>query len=132
MLGFFAAYGGRRSDLGRHDAGQVLGLRTYLKHLPRDSINRLLHNDPDYFFNMAPYALALGVIRPYANTFGRRKLEHCPYLFTRNDSGCQTADAWGELMRDTALKMDAKAKQMQIERWFAVPLSKTKPKTKKK
>ena len=81
---------------------------------------------------MAPYALALGVIRPYANTFGRRKLEHCPYLFTRNDSGCQTADAWGELMRDTALKMDAKAKQMQIERWFAVPLSKTKPKTKKK
>ena len=132
VLGFFAAYGGRRSDLGRHDAGQVLGLRTYLKHLPRDSINRLLHNDPDYFFNMAPYALALGVIRPYANTFGRRKLEHCPYLFTRNDSGCQTADAWGELMRDTALKMDAKAKQMQIERWFAVPLSKTKPKTKKK
>ena len=50
VLGFFAAYGGRRSDLGRHDAGQVLGLRAYLKHLPRDGINRLLQNDPDYFF----------------------------------------------------------------------------------
>ena len=126
VLGFFAAYGGRRSDLGRHDAGQVLGLRAYLKHLPRDGINRLLQNDPDYFFNMAPYALALGIIRPYSDTFGRRKLEHCPYLFTRNDTGRHTARDWGELMRDTALKMDARAKRMQIERWFAVPLPKPK------
>ena len=125
-LGFFAAYGGRRSDLGRHDAGQVLGLRAYLKHLPRDGINRLLQNDPDYFFNMAPYALALGVIRPYADTFGRRKLEHCPYLFTRNDTGRHTAEEWGELMRSTALKMDARAKQMRWERWFAVPVPKPK------
>ena len=121
VLGFFAAYGGRRSDLGRHDAGQILGLRSYLKHLPRENINRLLQNDPDYFFNMAPYALALGVIRPYADAFGRRKLEACPYLYTRS-SGRRTADEWGELMRDTALKMDAKAKQMQIERWFVVPV----------
>lgn len=128
VLGFFAAYGGRRSDLGRHDAGQILGLRSYLKHLPRDSINRLLHNDPDYFFNMAPYALALGIIHPYADAFGRRKLEHCPYLYTRNDTGRHTADEWGELMRETALKMDARAKQMQLERWFAVPLPKVKKK----
>ena len=128
VLGFFAAYGGRRSDLGRHDAGQVLGLRAYLKHLPRDGINRLLKNDPDYFFNMAPYALALGIIRPYSDTFGRRKMEHCPYLYTRNDTSRLTAREWGELMRDTALKMDARAKQMRFERWIAVPLPKAKKK----
>lgn len=122
VLGFFAAYGGRRSELGRHDAGQILGLRSYLKHLPRDGINRLLHNDPDYFFNMAPYALALGIIRPYADAFGRRKMEHCPYLYTKGGAGRLTANEWGELMRDTALKMDARAKRMQIERWFAVPV----------
>ena len=130
--GFFAAYGGRRSDLGRHDAGQVLGLRSYLKHLPRDSVGRLLQNDPDYFFNMAPYALALGVIRPYADTFGRRKMEACPYLFIRGLSGKQTADEWGEILRSTALKMDAKARQMQIQRWFAVPLPASAPKTQTK
>ena len=121
-LGFFAAYGGRRSELGQHDAGQVLGLRAYLKHLPRDGIGRLLQNDPDYFFNMAPYALALGIIRPYSDTFGRRKMEHCPYLYTRNDAGRYTAREWGELMRSTALKMDAKARRLQLEKWFAVPV----------
>ena len=117
-LGFFAAYGGRRSDLGRHDSGQILGLRSYLKHLPRDGINRLLNNDPDYFFNMAPYALALGVIRPYADAFGRRKMEDCPYLFLRTN-GRKTADEWAEILRETALLMDERAKQMRFQRWFA-------------
>ena len=118
VLGFFAAYGGRRSDLGRHDSGQILGLRGYLKHLPRDGINRLLDNDPDYFFNMAPYALALGVIRPYADAFGRRKMEDCPYLFLRTN-GRKTADEWAEILRETALLMDERAKQMRFQRWFA-------------
>ena len=75
---------------------------------------------------MGAYALALGVIRPYAGTFGRRKLEHGPAVLTRNDTGRHTAEEWGELMRSTALKMDARAKRMQIERWFAVPLPKPK------
>ena len=131
-LGFFAAYGGRRSDLGRHDAGQILGLRSYLKHLPRENIGRLLQNDPDYFFNMAPYALALGIIRPYASAFGRRKMEQCPYLYTRSGGKRTSADEWGELLRDTALRMDARAKQMQLERWFAVPLLSPPKKTAKK
>ncbi len=119
--GYFAAYGGRRSDLGRADAGQVLGLRSYLKHLPRDQISRLLDNDPDYFFNMAPYALAMGIINPYAKTFARRKLDQCPYLYTRV-SGKRTAEEWGHLMADAADMMDAKARRMQVEKWTAIQI----------
>ena len=121
IIGYFAAYGGRRSDLGRHDAGQVLGLRRYLKRLPREEIGRLMDNDPDYFFNMAPYALAMGVINPYARTFGRRKLEQCPYLYTRV-TGKRTAEDWGHLMADAADMMDAKSRRMQIEKWTAVQI----------
>lgn len=121
IIGYFAAYGGRRSDLGRHDGGQVLGLRSYVKHLPRQDISRLLNNDPDYFFNMAPYALALGVINPYAKAFGRRKLDQCPYLYTRVN-GKRTAEEWGHLMADAADMMDAKARRMQIEKWTAIQI----------
>lgn len=119
LIGYFAAYGGRRSELGRHDSGQVLGLRRYLKKLPREDISRLLDNDPDYFFNMAPYALALGIINPYARTFGRRKLDQCPYLYTRV-SGKRTAEDWGHLMADAADMMDAKSRRMQVEKWTAI------------
>ncbi len=131
IFGYFAAYGGRRSDLGRHDGGQVLGLRHYLKHLPKGQLNRLLMNDPDYFFNMAPYALAMGIINPYARAFGQRPMEQCPYLFA-NFAGKRTAEEWGHLMADTADMMDAKSRQMELEKWFPVRLNIQIQKSKKR
>lgn len=121
LIGYFAAYGGRRTELGRHDGGQILGLRSYLKHLPRSDIGRLLTNDPDYFFNLAPYALALGVIKPFANVFGRRKLDQCPYLIT-SIHGKRTAPEWGRLMASAADMMDAKARRMSVEKWLNVDI----------
>ena len=119
LYGYLAAYGGRRSELGRHDAGQVLGLRRYVKRLPKNDIARFLRNDPDYYFNYAPYALALGVINPYSRAFGKRKLDPCPYLATQA-TGKRTAEEWGHLLADVADLMDHRARQMQIEKWFAV------------
>ena len=119
LYGYLAAYGGRRSELGRHDAGQVLGLRCYVKRLPKEDISRFLKNDPDYYFNYAPYALALGVINPYSRSFGQRKLEPCPYLLT-GDTARHTAQEWGHILADTADIMDHKARRMQIEKWLVV------------
>ena len=124
LYGYLAAYGGRRSELGRHDAGVVLGLRRYVKRLPKNDINRFLRNDPDYYFNYAPYALALGVINPYSRAFGQRKLDQCPYLVTKV-TGKRTAEEWGHLLADVADIMDHRARQMQVEKWFAVKIQVT-------
>ena len=121
VYGFLAAYGGRRSDLGRHDAGQVLGLRRHVKWLPKSEVSRFLRNDPDFYFNNAPYALALGVINPYSRAFGKRKIDQCPYLVTRV-IGKRTADEWGHILADVADAMDRKSRQMQVEKWFAVKI----------
>ena len=119
LYGYLAAYGGRRSELGRHDAGQVLGLRRYVKRLPKEDISRFLRNDPDYYFNYAPYALAMGVINPYSRAFGKRKIENCPYLAMKV-SGKHTADEWGRTLAEVADLMDYRARRMQIEKWLAV------------
>ena len=119
VYGYFAAYGGRRSELGRHDAGMVLGLRRFVKKLPKNDINRFLRNDPDYYFNYAPYALALGVITPYSRAFGKRKIEPCPYLITK-DSAKLTAEEWAHILADTADLMDHKSRIMQIEKWIPI------------
>ena len=122
LMGYFAAYGGRRSDLGRHDAGMVLGLRRYVKHMPRDEIGRLMHNDPDYYFNLAPYALALGVINPYSKAFGRRELEPCPYIDVPNAEK-HTAEEWGHVLAEIADMMDYRARQMQVKKWIPFRIS---------
>lgn len=121
LLGYPCAYGGRRSDLGRNDACQVLGLRRYLKRLNKDEISRLLNNDPDFYFHLAPYALALGIINPYSKRFGQRKIPQCPYIVTRV-SGKRSAEEWGILMAKIADMMDAKERRMQIEKWTAVQI----------
>jgi len=118
-IGYFAAYGGRRSDLGRYDGSVVLGFRRYLKRLPNAEVSRILSNDPDYFFNTAPYALALGVIKPFARSFSRRKLDQCPYLMTRVH-GKRTAEEWAQLMAQAADMLDARAKAMELEKFTAV------------
>ncbi|MGM9590176.1 MAG: DUF2207 family protein [Faecousia sp.] len=117
MAGFLAAYGGRRSDVGRYDAGQILGLRHYLKHISKEDIHRIMKTDPEYFFNMAPYALALGIIYPFAKNFGSIKMDQCPYLVTRVH-GKRTAEEWAELISDSADLMDSKFRRMEVEKWF--------------
>ena len=117
LLGYLAAYGGRRSELGRQDAGRILGLRSYLKRLSSEEISRLTKNDPDYFFNMAPYALSLGIILPFARGFGGRKIDQCPYLVT-SKYGKRTAMEWAELLAATADLMDSRYRKMEIEKWL--------------
>ena len=120
LASYFAAYGGRRNELGRHDAGMILGLRHYLKHIKREDIDRIMKTDPDFFFNMAPFALALGVIRPFARNFGSKKLNQCPYLSLRV-SGRRSGDDWAELLAMTADLIDKRYRRMEIEKWIRIP-----------
>lgn len=119
LMGFLAAYGGRRSELGRHDAGMILGLRHYLMHISKEDIQRLTKSDPDYFFHMAPYALALGIIKPFAKNFGSKPIDQCPYLMTRVH-GKRSAIEWADLLAQTADLMDARYRQMEIEKWIPI------------
>ena len=119
FLGYFAAYGGRRSEAGRHDAALILGLRVYLKKVRKEDLDRLLDQDPDYFFQLAPYALALGVIKPFAANFGLRRLEQCPYIVTRVQ-GRRTAQEWAQLLSEVADAMDERTRRAMVERWVPI------------
>lgn len=121
FIGYLAAYGGRRSKLGRHEAEMVLGFRKYAKRMPRYDISRLLENDPDYFFNYAPYALALGVMKPFAFAFGRRKMDPCPYLVS-TATGKRTAEEWGQILTIVANRMDEKYRMMAFERLMSIQI----------
>lgn len=119
LLGFPAAWGGRRSEVNRHEVAQLRGLRHYLSHMPAEDVQRLLAADSSYYFRMAPYAMALGVLHPFTQAFGKRKLPQCPYIVTRVH-GSRKAEDWETLLKDLTSRMDARAKRMEMDRWLAV------------
>ncbi len=115
LAGLMAFFGGRRTDLGRQLMGEVLGLRRYLRRVPREDLQRSCQKDPDYFHSLAPYALALDADKAFARRFGRERIGPCPYLTTGMD-GHLTAAEWSGLMRRALTEMGRREAQMPMER----------------
>ena len=95
--GFLAVLGGRRTEEGRTAMGQVLTLRRHLKKLTPRQIQQYCRDNPEFFFDYAPYAIALGCDRAFARLFGKSKLPRCPYI-QASDTRSLTAMQWCQLM----------------------------------
>lgn len=117
LCGLLFCYGGRRTITGRHIAGQVLGFRSYLRGLSHAQAQRLTLSDPEYFFQLAPYAMALGVLKPFARRFGNMKLSACPYLIA-GLGGHTSAAEWSELMTEAAAALNRRQRRMPLDRLF--------------
>lgn len=126
VAGLLAAFGGRRTELGQQAAAQAIGLRQYMKKVSREELRRIQRQDPEYFFTLAPYALALDADKAFARRFGSDQLPGCPYLTTGLDRH-MTALEWSRLIRRTALQMDARRRQLPMERISGVFHGITRP-----
>lgn len=114
IAGVLYGMGGRRTPVGRQTRSQVLGLKRHLRGGDKEFFNRMQQADPDYFFRMAPYAIALGVGKPFAKAMGSAKLEGCSYLNTASNPS-MSAIGWNALLEQTVAAMDARGKHLPIE-----------------
>ena len=119
LAGLMAAYGGRRSELGRQNATQILGLRHYFKTVDRADLKRIQENDPEYFYNLLPYAMALGVDMAFARRFGSQKMGSCPFFFC-GVTNKLTAEEWTRFFRETAAILDERWHRMEVEQYAAI------------
>ena len=116
LAGLMTAFGGRRTAFGRFAACEVLGFRRYLKKLTKQELHRICANDPDFFHNILPYALALGVDKTLAMHFGNQEFA-CPSYLNYGADGQKTAIGWCHLMRKVLHCMDRRRRQMPLERF---------------
>lgn len=98
LIGLTVLFGGRRSETGRQTVQSILSFRQYLKTLDKKALNRIMARNPGYYYDMAAYALALGVDRPFAVRFGTLRLPRCPWLVTDGPQG-NRAPEWYPLLR---------------------------------
>lgn len=81
----FNVYFDRMSDKAYKNMGQILGLRNFIKTAEVDRINELVEQDPQYFFNILPYAYVLGLTDKWAKKFESIRTEY-PAWYS-SDSG---------------------------------------------
>ena len=119
LAGLLASSGGRRTDAGRQVRNQTLGLFRYMRSLKQKDLIYICRQNPDYFHTLAPYALAMGMGRVFAKRFGHMKIPECPYLVAGTSSDL-TATQWYTRMRAAANAMNARRRQMPLEKLMSI------------
>ena len=109
--GVALAMGGKRTDLGQQARYQILGLRHFMRRAGKQELMRLLKANPNYFYDLAPYALALGLDKTFARRFGRLRMVECTYLL-QGSGGMMTASEWAAMLRRTVNALDARSKRV--------------------
>lgn len=116
LVGLASVYGGRRTVLGYQAMEQIFALRRHMKFGRDADMAQLLRGNPNYFHDLAPYALALGVDQTFARHFERQRLQECNYLILGNRRHMSAAE-WAKALRLAVDTLDAKAKRLPLERF---------------
>ena len=114
VYGVLYGYSGLRTPQGKQTACQLLGLRRYLQGKELDALDRACDKDPEYFFRMFPYAMALGVGHAFAKAVCDEKMDYCPYM-AYDASEPMDALEWYELMLRIVNTMDNRRQNPFIE-----------------
>ena len=114
LTGLAAAVGGRRSEAGQQYVAQIRGLRHHLTRASVFDMQQCLEKNPSYFFELMPYALALGVEKPFARRFGKVKVAECSYL-SAPVRGELTPYQWAALLRQVADRLNRRQRRLKYE-----------------
>lgn len=114
LLGLLAALGGRRSAVGEEYLAQIRGLRAHLTHGSLFDMQQCSEKNPNYFFDLMPYALALGVEQSFARRFGKIRLSECAYLDTAQEQALG-ATQWASLLRQVADCLNRRQRRLRFE-----------------
>lgn len=117
LAGLMVTFGGRRTPEGKQACAEALGLLRYLRGLSDMELAYIVNHNPDYFYDMVPYAIALGVDKAFAAHFGNTLLNACPYLQVPM-SGRMSAMQWNNLLQRTMKNMDAQQQRQSTNNFL--------------
>lgn len=116
FAGLCAAYGGKRTENGWRIYCELLGLRRHMRKGSHRDLRRILHSNRNYYYELAPYALAMNVDKAFAMKFGDARLPECTWLVPSTDN--RTAPEWYQQLRTVHKAMHAGRKPTLAERIF--------------
>lgn len=79
LTGALTRHGGKCSRAGSRLIGQILGFRRFLLHTSQPQLEARVRREPQYFYQLLPYAEAMGLGADLARRFGELELEPCEW-----------------------------------------------------
>ena len=116
LAGLLCAYGGKRTENGERIYTEILGLRRHMCKASKTELRRILSSNRNYYFELAPFALILGVDRAFAEKFGDARLPACTWLVSGVD--VRTAPEWYPQLREVYSTMHRERKPTLAEKIF--------------
>ena len=118
FAGLLLAFGGRRTPAGKQAMEQAMSMRRYFKSVSGAELQRISKNNPEYFHQMMPFAIALGADKAFARSFGKEMVGQCPYIGGGMDTPMR-AGQWRAQMRRVLEKMNTLPEQTRTEKILA-------------
>ncbi len=72
--GFFSIIMERKTTYGEMIIAKVLGFRNYLNVAEKNEIEVMAEKDPNYFYNILPYAYVLGISKKWIGLFDKKNV----------------------------------------------------------
>lgn len=110
----------RRTEYGTQILGRIRGFKTFLETAEKDRLEKLVNDDPKYFYKILPYAYVLGVSNVWMKKFEEIAVEpptwyegydYFDYMVFR--------DSFDRLMRDSLRSMDYKPEPSSSSRYWS-------------
>lgn len=116
FAGILSAWGGKRSENGLRTYSDLTGLRRYMKKVTKAELSRILRSNPDYYYELIPFAYAMGVDKSFSRRFESLRIPACTWLVT-GMAAPRTPEEWVPLLREAVQAMDALAKRPFWEKY---------------
>lgn len=110
LAGAMGAFGGKRNETGERICSDLIGLRRYMRKVTRAELARILRSNPDYYYELAPFAIAMGVDKKFAKQFENLRIPACTWLVT-GSAAPRTAEEWYPLLQEAVEAMNAIVKR---------------------
>lgn len=118
FAGLLLAFGGRRTPAGKEAMEQAMSMRRYFKTVSAQDLRQIGQNNPEYFHQMMPLAMALGADHAFARSFGKEIVGQCPYI--SDDINVEMrAGQWRVRIRKILERMNTLPEQTKTEKVIA-------------
>lgn len=89
----------KRTDYGHSMLEHLLGLKSFIRDAEMDKLKQMIDDNPDYFYDILPYAIVLGLEKKWAGKFSKITMAPPNYYRTAGDMPIGTVFSTSMLLR---------------------------------